>query len=139
MKQWHEDGSHLCKDTHLEPHCLNIFIPLVDLTAELGPTELRPGSHFLTRDLTRSMLLAKVKKTLRPPVKPTIHRGSALLFDYRTLHRGTANTTQGTPRPVLVLTCSKPWFHDLFNFPKRSIHDGGRDGDDGERDLEPTH
>jgi hypothetical protein len=27
---------------------------------DLGPTELRPGSHYLSRDLTRLTLLAKV-------------------------------------------------------------------------------
>ena len=36
------------------------------------------------------MLLAKLRKTLRPPVSPLVPAGSALVFDYRTLHRGRA-------------------------------------------------
>ena len=57
----------------------------------MGPTELRPGSHVYTRDLTRLMLLAKVKKRLREPVVPELKGGDALMFDYRVLHRGRAN------------------------------------------------
>ena len=31
----------------LPAHCLNVFLPLVDLTEELGPTQFYPGSHAL--------------------------------------------------------------------------------------------
>lgn len=67
------------------------------------------------------MLLAKLRKTLRPPESPLVPAGSALVFDYRTLHRGRANTTKDENRPVLVLTFAKSWFRDLYNFPKRSM------------------
>jgi len=45
---------------HQPCHVLNVFLPLVDLTLANGPTELRPGSHFVSRDLARLTLLAKV-------------------------------------------------------------------------------
>ena len=121
-QQWHVDGAHVDVATHRPVHVLNVFLPLVDITPANGPTELRPGSHFLSRDLTRLTLLAKVKKTLRPCVSPCPSAGDALIFDYRTVHRGRANLS-ATPRPVLVLTFSKTWFKDLYNFPRRSIHD----------------
>jgi hypothetical protein len=61
----------------------------------MGPTEFRPGSHVYTRDLTRMMLLAKIKKRLRKTVVPELKCGEALLFDYRILHRGRANLSDG--------------------------------------------
>jgi hypothetical protein len=44
-QKWHADGGHLSMTTHLPCHCLNIFLPLVAITEELGPTELRPGKR----------------------------------------------------------------------------------------------
>lgn len=89
-QQWHADGGHVDVNMHRPCHVLNVFMPLVDVTENNGPTEMRPGGHFLSRDLTRLTLLAKVKKTLRAPVRPCPRAGDALLFDYRTLHRGRA-------------------------------------------------
>ena len=74
------------------------------------------------------MLLAKLRKTLRAPESPLVAAGSALVFDYRTLHRGRANTTADQSRPVLVLTFAKSWFRDLYNFPKRSMMTPTTDG-----------
>ena len=116
---WHVDGAHLSPTEHKPAHVLNIFVPLVDVTRG-GGTEIKPGSHFLTRNLAKQMLLARIKKTLRPPVVPLVTPGDALLFDYRVLHRGTLNNTGGA-RPVFVLTVAKPWFRDLVNFPKRAL------------------
>ena len=41
-------------------------------------------------------------------------------FDYRVLHRGTANRTE-EPRPVYVLTFGKSWYKDTLNYPHRSV------------------
>mmetsp|Transcript_25988 Transcript_25988/g.78009 ORF Transcript_25988/g.78009 Transcript_25988/m.78009 type:complete len:142 (+) Transcript_25988:2-427(+) len=118
-RSWHVDGGHLDPAKHAPPHCLNIFVPLVDVRGG-GGTEFKPGSHRLTRDLAKQMLLARVRKTLRPPVVPVLSPGDAVLFDYRVLHRGTRNDL-GVARPVFVLTLAKPWFRDLVNFPKRAL------------------
>jgi hypothetical protein len=80
------------------------------------------GTHVHTRNLVPLLLAAKAKKTLRPPVAPLVVAGDALIFDYRVLHRGKANVSLCTNRPILVLTYSQPWFRDLLNFPKRSIY-----------------
>jgi len=48
-QKWHADGGHLSVWKHLPCHCLNIFLPLVDITEELGPTELRPGESSVQR------------------------------------------------------------------------------------------
>jgi hypothetical protein len=90
-QSWHADGGHMSLTTHHPCHVFNVFIPLVDLPLSMGPTELRPGSHVYTRDLTRMMLIAKAKKLLRETVVAEMGRGDALVFDYRILHRGRAN------------------------------------------------
>jgi hypothetical protein len=120
---WHADGGHTNIQTHMPCHCLNIFIPLVDITIENGPTELRPASHYITRNLAPMMLAARARKTLRSPVTPTPKRGDLLVFDYRILHRGRANHSLTTDRPILVLTYAKSWFKDICNFPSRSLFD----------------
>ncbi len=56
--------------------------------------------------------------------------GSAIVFDHRVVHRGTANTAVGEhlsaedrQRPMLYLTFAKPWFTDSVNFPTESVFD----------------
>lgn len=121
-QSWHADGGHVNVDEHLPCHCLNVFIPLMDITMEMGPTELRPGTHYHTRNLVPMMLAARARKKLRAPVAPLLDLGDALLFDYRILHRGKANLSE-KDRAILVLTVAKPWFKDVLNFPSRSLQD----------------
>jgi len=90
-QSWHADGGHTSLTKHEPCHVFNVFIPLVDVPLSMGPTELRPGTHYHTRNLASMMLVAKARKTLRSPVTPELQMGDALLFDYRTLHRGRAN------------------------------------------------
>lgn len=125
---WHVDGGHVRSDAHEPAHCVNVFVPLVDLRNG-GGTEFRPGSHYLSRDLKRMLFLAKIKKTLRPTVVPELSPGDAVVFDYRVLHRGTRNTSGG-PRPVFVVTLARPWFRDLVNFPRRRLFPGERLAED---------
>jgi len=119
---WHVDGGHISLTEDLPCHCLNVFLPLVDVEQQDGPTELRLGGHLLTRDLKKMFLRAFLTKKLRGTKAPCLPRGSALLFDYRCLHRGLANTSS-RPRPVLVYTFAKPFFRDLLNFPHTSVFD----------------
>ena len=157
--QWHVDGDHLSRERHLPCHAMNVFVALDDITSVMGPTELRPASHFLTRDLKRQLMLAKIKKRLHSTVSPTFHPGDACLFDYRTLHRGMPNDSAlgdqeegaaqtewvdgmrwrdgaaesggweagggwaGQARPMLELTFATSRYHDLLNFPPRSVFD----------------
>ena len=121
---WHSDGGHVDLQQHRLCHVLNVFLPLVDVPLKMGPTEFRPGSQFLTRNLTRMMLLAKARKTLRSPVVPVPKAGDAVIFDYRVLHRGQANRSERN-RTVLVLTFAKSWYKDVCNFPQRSMHTAG--------------
>ena len=134
-QKWHVDGGHVDLQHHLPCHCINIFIPLVDIHSENGPTELRPASHFLTRNLTPMLLAAKAKKTLRAPIVPTpLHAGKdVLIFDYRILHRGKANRSYHD-RPILVLTYAKSWFKDALNFPTNSLYVANNNNNDDDDD-----
>jgi hypothetical protein len=138
IQSWHADGGHVSLISHEPCHVFNVFVPLVDVDLSMGPTELRPGSHYYTRDLTKMMLGAMARKELRPTITPELEQGDALVFDYRILHRGRANSTAsstkqhstgaernhgGKDRPILVMTFAKSWFVDVCNFPKRSIFD----------------
>ena len=120
-QSWHADGGHCSTTEHLPCHVLNVFVPLIDVTESHGPTEFRPGSHYYTRNLGPMMLAAKCQKRLRPTQAPTLTVGDILLFDYRVLHRGRANQHATDVRTFLVLTYGQPWFHDVLNFPKRSM------------------
>jgi hypothetical protein len=144
-QSWHADGGHMSVSKHLPCHCFNVFFPLQDTPKVLGPTELRPASQFLTRNLGPMMLAAKCRKTLMPPVWPEISFGDAIVLDYRVLHRGRANLSDDSANTVnhnasididkdnkkllpmnrnyLVLSYSEPWFEDVLNFPKRSMYD----------------
>ena len=90
-QSWHADGGHTSLTKHEPCHVFNVFIPLVDVPLSMGPTELRPGTHYHTRNLASMMLVAKARKTLRSPITPELQMGDALIFDYRILHRGRAN------------------------------------------------
>lgn len=128
---WHSDGPHVSATQNLPCHCLNVFVPLVDVTDLNGPTQFRPGSVSMTRDLKVEMLKAMVRKTLRPIRGPCMRAGDVLLFDYRVLHRGTANKSAAV-RPVLVYTYAKPFYRDTLNFPKNSVFDGISEKDEDE-------
>lgn len=111
-QEWHTDGGHLFDDDcHLSCHCLNVFLPLVDLVEENGPTQFVLGSHqkgFLPEGEVGATSLICVA-------------GTAILFDYRILHRGSANRTE-VKRPCLYFTYAKPWFTDHKNLrSERSI------------------
>ena len=119
---WHSDGPHLDITKDLPCHCLNVFVPLVDVDETNGPTEMRPGSVSLTRNLKKSYMKAFLTKKLRAVEAPALKKGSILMFDYRILHRGKANNSE-QPRPVLVYTFAKPFYIDNMNFPKNSVHE----------------
>ena len=124
IQGWHADGGHVSLEQHKPCHCFNVFIPLQDMPSmDWGPTELRPGSHYYTRNLAKMLLAAKCRKELRPTQAPLLQLGDILAFDYRILHRGLANATKDQNRAVLVLTVCEPWFEDRLNFPKKSFYE----------------
>lgn len=121
-QKWHADGEHQNMEQHAPVHCFSVFVPLVDVPMERGPTEFFPASHFVTRQEEPMKFNSQANNTLNQPLAPTMRVGDALLFDYRLLHRGKANLDI-VDRPMLVFIFHQPWFKDLRNWPKRSIYD----------------
>ncbi|EKX45508.1 hypothetical protein GUITHDRAFT_71319, partial [Guillardia theta CCMP2712] len=123
---WHADGEHLfaSKDHPLLPlHCLNVFVPLVDIVSRgvraNGGTEFCLGSHRLTCGQEDIIWQSPQHKDtighLEPPAPLDCSAGSIVLFDYRVLHRGLANLSEHA-RPILYFTYARSWFQDVNNF-----------------------
>ena len=119
---WHADGPHLfgarAASPQLPAHALNVFVPLSHVTPELGPTQLVPTSHLLP--VARA--IAAGGSAPDSALAPRLRRGEVLVYDHRTVHRGTANRTggggagaagggggSGVTRPMLYLLYSKPY------------------------------
>ena len=126
---WHADGEHLFPGSchvNLPLHCLNVFVPLVDITEDNGGTEFCLGSHRLTGGSPDIVWQdAQHKDRIGCTVTPvafTCRAGSVIMFDYRVLHRGLANNGPEA-RPVLYFTYAHAWFRDMHNFPVRSLLD----------------
>ena len=49
-QNYHQDGPHLHKSVQKPCHAVNVFTPLVDMTARHGPTEFCLGSHVLGQE-----------------------------------------------------------------------------------------
>jgi hypothetical protein len=137
-QRWHRDGECLWNTAgHLPAHCITVFVPLVDVTGELGPTGFYPGSHDITmahryegvweQNLAGQLGASSTESYRRCPLptcEPLVAAGGAVAFDYRVVHRGTGNTGSvcggHIDRPVLYFVYAAPWFHDTINFPEDS-------------------
>jgi hypothetical protein len=85
---------------------LAINYPLVDVTPEMGPVEIAPGTHMMSRDEgVRAVETSSVPLNSLP-----MRRGDVMIRDVRGIHRGTPNTT-ATPRPMVVIGYSRRWLH----------------------------
>lgn len=88
-------------DIGLPPYYFTVLIPLVQITPENGPTQFIKGSHTkLIVDEERELLYS-----------PLLAPGDIVLFDGRTLHRGSANQTK-EERIVAYITFVANWYHD---------------------------
>eukprot|EP01045_Picozoa_sp_COSAG04_P020503 COSAG04_NODE_2104_length_4778_cov_3.530883_7_plen_268_part_01 len=107
-QKWHADGGHIFEHAHQPPHCINVFVPLDDLTDANGPTEFVAGTHVL------HAFDDKAAAPKRPSFAAKAKAGGAVLFDYRLKHRGGLNSSP-RDRLLLCLCYAKPWFQDLGN------------------------
>ena len=113
-QHFHADGR--------ERGIVNVFVPLVDVPASMGPTHFRRGSHVWDHDspyLTREQRRAREGAE---DVVPELRRGSVLMYDYRVFHRGGANLT-GKRRPVAYVMYARDGTEDTWNFPDESVWD----------------
>ena len=98
------DTPHLFSmSTHLPPHSLSVFVPLVDLVPSNGPTEFQLGTH-------RKVNLVAAKRY----ANASCPAGSLVMYDPRIMHRGGPNESSGD-RPMVYLTFSRVWYRDTLN------------------------
>ena len=123
---WHADGSHTRPPATFDtpegggapPDAVCVFLPLIDLTAETGFTTFWPGTqHFPQEDLLAHSLP-------RPwgCVEGAVTAGSAILYDFRTVHRGEPNRTD-SHRPICYFVYARPGFDEVSNFAQASLFD----------------
>lgn len=105
----------------LFPFAYAINIPLCDVSAENGSTEIWPGSH---RDsnidqhggrgsgeghlMIKPSLIEERRKHV-PPVQPSSQKGSLIIRDIRLWHAGMPNCT-AVPRIMLAFVVQPKWF-----------------------------
>jgi ectoine hydroxylase-related dioxygenase (phytanoyl-CoA dioxygenase family) len=120
---YHGDGIHLFGNELQCPiHAVNVFIPLCDISRELGPTEFIPGSHLLSNAAILNDAVSRAEGFSRlSSVAPLLSEGSVMLYDFRTIHRGTGNTHQSQCRHMFYMLYAKPWFSETINFGSLSV------------------
>ena len=124
---WHRDGTALFTDKEfpidqtLPPYALNVFIPLGDITSDVGPTEFCVGSHTRKRAIEVMKEIQNGNESSTTIIGPLLKMGDALIYDYRVCHRGTQNLAEKKTRPMLYLMYSRPWFHEHINFGDESL------------------
>ena len=88
---------------------LSVIVPLVNIHADNGTTEILAGSHIHIQKVVDGDF-SSVFEDLNPfssskdrtiSIQPLVAAGSAIIFDSRTIHRGKSNTSS-SQRPVLV-------------------------------------
>lgn len=109
---WHPDG-------YIDG-IFNVFVPLVPITPENGPTEFQPGSQVLVDPEVVIPLQFAYSDAEVDPVAPCAEAGDVIIFDYRVTHRGLGNRSAAS-RPVGYLTYSRPGVEDDYSFPTESL------------------
>jgi ectoine hydroxylase-related dioxygenase (phytanoyl-CoA dioxygenase family) len=124
---WHQDGlmlfsqDELPEDVHLPAYALNVFIPLADVTEDMGPTEFSVGSHRAKEGEKAMQHILNQQEYKANIIGPTLKRGDALIYDYRICHRGTQNLSTDKTRPMLYLMYARPWFREHINFGQEKL------------------
>lgn len=122
----HADTGQLWPNIDVAPpaYALVVNIPLLDVSAENGGTEIWPGSHkdtsvswFNTIEVSEEVLEAR-RKT-HPPFQVTSTEGTMILRDIRLWHAGMPNRTPN-PRPMVALIFWADWMNTGMDleFPK---------------------
>ena len=97
-QKWHKDGP--------DQGFIDAFVPLIDVSSELGPTEVQIGTHTADRKDSKQeedekpIIFHERWEDMSYSVAPILKRGEILLVDYRTVHRGLGNSSPSTTRPL---------------------------------------
>jgi ectoine hydroxylase-related dioxygenase (phytanoyl-CoA dioxygenase family) len=113
-------------------HGVVSVVPLVDLDGTNGATEFVVGSHLHPSAIDKPAEFwnnlgggGDADSELLVTAQFLVPRGSALLFDLRTTHRGGPNASP-SPRAVMYSSYVLEWFRDAVNFTPRQSAQWGR-------------
>jgi hypothetical protein len=122
----HPDIGHLWPNMSVAtpPFAIVINVPVVDMDASNGSTELWPGTHRDTSKLLGDDIKVPEEQLIRraevqPPLQPSVRAGSVLIRDMRMWHRGMPNHTD-RPRPMIAMIHYARWWAvgEPLRFPK---------------------
>ena len=122
----HVDAGQLWPDLEIATpaYTLVVNVPVVDVTAENGSTEVWPGTHMdTTRAFGEDIKLTPEDEARRrqecQPLQPSVPTGSVLIRDMRLWHRGMPNHSD-RPRPMIAMIHWPHWWHTVtpLLFPK---------------------
>ena len=122
----HADHGHLWPRLEVAhpPSHLVVNVPLVDVAAENGSTEIWPGTHRDTtitagKDIKIPPEVLEERRARVPPIQPAIRRGGVLIRDMRLWHAGMPNRTE-QPRPMIAMLHVVGWLDTgtPLTFPK---------------------
>ena len=124
-QDWHCDGRHLAGAARADfdgdglapPYALCVFCPLVDLNADVGFTQFWAGSHCGAELIG----FGGAAEVLRGTVDGIVQAGGAVAYDYRTMHRGMANVSAWTTRPVLQFLYAESNYRETKNYGAESL------------------
>ena len=114
----HPDAAQLWSGMEWAPPAFGVVVnvPVVDMEPENGSTELWPGTHL---DTTYSLADKSVRipeemlapwREERPPVQPSVRRGSVVLRDIRLWHAGMPNCSREA-RPMIAMIHWCRWWN----------------------------
>ena len=99
----------------LPPYAVNVFIPLVNITSAMGPTEFTLGSHAWGSVPPTGSALTGKPTGQEKDLAFAVPAGTVILADYRTVHRGTRNRSD-SQRPVAMFIFGRSWWRDAVNY-----------------------
>lgn len=122
----HADIGHLWANMPVATpaYALVINIPLVDMSAANGSTEVWPGSHLDTSiamqvgDVKVSPSQMEAQARISPPIQPVVKAGSILIRDIRMWHAGMPNPSDQA-RPMIAMIHWVGWWNHAgkMDFP----------------------
>jgi len=101
------------------PYAMCAFVPLIDLNPEVGFTQFWLGSH----KHSGLVGLGPGCPVIGGGVDAAAPAGSCILYDYRLMHRGMPNRSEGTERAVLQFLYHLPDYVEARNYGSASIFD----------------
>ena len=112
----HSDTHHLWPNLEVAhpAHLLVVNVPIVDMDAQNGSTEIWLGTHL---DTTMGSQMGSIRvpeaaierrRAISPPIQPDVKRGNVLIRDMRLWHAGMPNQTD-QPRPMIAMVHQVRW------------------------------